>query len=133
MFFSCQSLFCYRTAKQSVTSNQLKIVFLIKSTSFFNETGVWTQAFCYLIHTSRPVFFFFFLFFSGYFGDGISWTSCSGWPQIKILMVSASHIAKITGMSHHHLEIIKITWCVNLPSAFLVENVARGLQCVLKY
>jgi hypothetical protein len=35
--------------------------------------------------------------------DGISWITCWGWPQTSILLISASHIARITGVSPWHL------------------------------
>jgi hypothetical protein len=50
-----------------------------------------------LNHTSGPLC-------SGYFG--VSQTICSDWPQTEILLVSASQVARITGMSHWHLAII---------------------------
>jgi hypothetical protein len=31
------------------------------------------------------------------------WTICLGWPQTVILLISASQVAKITGMSHWRL------------------------------
>jgi hypothetical protein len=69
---------------------------------FFGGTGVWTQGFpkakqelyC-LSHTSCPLC-------SGNFGDGAFWTICLGWPQTMILLISASQIARITGVSHQH-------------------------------
>jgi hypothetical protein len=36
-----------------------------------------------LNHTSSP-------FCSGYFGDGVSWTICLGWPWTAVLPVSVS-------------------------------------------
>jgi hypothetical protein len=68
----------------------------------FSPSGirVWTQGFALakqvlycLKHTSSVLCF-------SYFGDGLLWTVCSGWPQAVILLISASHIARITGMSH---------------------------------
>jgi hypothetical protein len=34
---------------------------------------------------------------------GVSKTICSGWPQISILLISASQAARIIGVSHWHL------------------------------
>jgi hypothetical protein len=34
------------------------------------------------------------------FGDGVLWTICSGWSQTTVLLISASQVARITGMSH---------------------------------
>jgi hypothetical protein len=42
-----------------------------------------------LSHTSSPFYF-------GYFGNGVSWTVCSGWAQTTILWISASQVAGIT-------------------------------------
>jgi hypothetical protein len=67
---------------------------------------------------SKPFFFFFFfqflglnsgpipwatpqaLFCDGYFRDRVSWTICSGWLWTLILLICASWIARITGVSH---------------------------------
>jgi hypothetical protein len=32
------------------------------------------------------------------------WTICLGWPQTAVLLISASWVARITGMSHWHPE-----------------------------
>jgi hypothetical protein len=34
------------------------------------------------------------------FWDRVLWTICLGWPQIAILQLSASWVARITGVSH---------------------------------
>jgi hypothetical protein len=39
-------------------------------------------------------------FFSVYFGDGVSRTVHLSWPQIATLLISASQITRIIGMSH---------------------------------
>jgi hypothetical protein len=39
---------------------------------------------------------------SGNFGDGVLITICLGWPQSEILLISASQVAGIAGMSHQH-------------------------------
>jgi hypothetical protein len=31
---------------------------------------------------------------------GVSWTVCPGWPPTVIALISASQLARITGMSH---------------------------------
>jgi hypothetical protein len=41
-------------------------------------------------------------FCSGYFGDGLLRTVCPGCPKTTILLISASQVARITGMSHQH-------------------------------
>jgi hypothetical protein len=33
---------------------------------------------------------------------GISWTISPSWPWITILLISASQVTRITGMSHQH-------------------------------
>jgi hypothetical protein len=48
-----------------------------------------------LSHTSSP-------FCSGCYGDEVSRTLCLGWPRLAILLISASQVARITGMSHQH-------------------------------
>jgi hypothetical protein len=44
-------------------------------------------------------------FCCGYFEDGISWTICLGWPWTLILPISASQVARITGMGPWHLAL----------------------------
>jgi hypothetical protein len=51
------------------------------------------QALYHLSHNFIP-------FFSDYFGDGLSRTICPGWLQTMILLISASQVARITGVSH---------------------------------
>jgi hypothetical protein len=46
-----------------------------------------------LSHTSSA-------FCSGYFGDEVLWTICSNWLRVMILLISASKVARITGVSH---------------------------------
>jgi hypothetical protein len=41
-------------------------------------------------------------FCCGYFGDGASSTICLGWPLTRILLISASQVARIIGVSHQH-------------------------------
>jgi hypothetical protein len=45
------------------------------------------------------------LFCKGFFQDSISQTICPCWPQTLILLICASWVARITGMSH---------WCLAL-------------------
>jgi hypothetical protein len=68
---------------------------------FFCGIRVWTQGFslakqvlCHLSHTFGP--FLLWLFF----GDGVLRALCPGWPQTAILPISASQVARITGVSH---------------------------------
>jgi hypothetical protein len=74
-------------------------------TTYFNvffliETGFWTQvltlpnqALYHFSHTTSPFCF-------GYFGDGILWTICPGWPQTAMLLILVSQVARIIDMSH---------------------------------
>jgi hypothetical protein len=85
--------------------NRLQIkVYLQLMTSFFGMgvIGVWTQGsmlakqeLYYLRHTASPLC-------SGYFGDEGSWASCLDWPRAAIFPISASKVARITGVSHQH-------------------------------
>jgi hypothetical protein len=43
------------------------------------------------------------VYLSWLFWSGFLWTVCPGWPQTAILPISASQVARITGMSHHCL------------------------------
>jgi hypothetical protein len=63
---------------------------------FLVELGAWNQGFTkqvlyHLSPTSSP-------FSSGSFGDGISRTICQGWPGTLTFQISASQVAKITGV-----------------------------------
>jgi hypothetical protein len=52
------------------------------------------QALYHLRHSTSPVFGV------GYFQDRASWTICPGWLRNAILLISASQVARITGVSH---------------------------------
>jgi hypothetical protein len=39
-----------------------------------------------------------------------SWTVCLGWPRTKILLISASQVARITGVSHQCLAFFFFLW-----------------------
>jgi hypothetical protein len=47
-----------------------------------------------LSHIASP-FLWWFLFW-----DRVSWTICLGWLRTMILLISASWVARITGVSH---------------------------------
>jgi hypothetical protein len=49
-----------------------------------------------LNHTSSPFHF-------SYFGDGVSWAICPGWPRTSVLLISASQVARIADVSHGYL------------------------------
>jgi hypothetical protein len=40
------------------------------------------------------------LFCDGFFWDRVLWTVCLGWLWTTILLISASWVARITGVSH---------------------------------
>jgi hypothetical protein len=46
--------------------------------------------------------------------DEVSWTICPGWPQTAILLISASQVARITGMGH---------WCLALTILLIKEHI----------
>jgi hypothetical protein len=39
----------------------------------------------------------------GFFQDRVSWTICLGWLWTSILLISASRVARMTGVSQQHL------------------------------
>jgi hypothetical protein len=43
------------------------------------------------------------LFCNGFFWDRVLWTICVGWLWTEILLISASWVARMTGVSHQHL------------------------------
>jgi hypothetical protein len=53
----------------------------------------------YFLHSWMPGIYHCTQIFIGW--DEISTTFCPGWPQIMILLISASQVGRITGMSHH--------------------------------
>jgi hypothetical protein len=55
-------------------------------------------------------------FCDGFFQDRVSWTSCPGWLQTVILLISASWVARITGVSHQ------------LPAEHLPYNVKKLIE-----
>jgi hypothetical protein len=65
---------------------------------FFFGPGAWTQGLPTL-WTTPPAL----LFVKGVFQDRISQTVCLGWLWATILLISASWVARITGVSHQCL------------------------------
>jgi hypothetical protein len=55
---------------------------------------------------------------SGYFGDGVLWTICLGWPWTASLLIIVSRVARITDMSHNrnfmiiHFFLVPLFWKV---------------------
>jgi hypothetical protein len=66
------------------------------------KTGVWTEGFTLAEQMSYCVSCISSPFCSDYFGGGVLQTICPDWPQIMILLISASQVAKIMGISHQH-------------------------------
>jgi hypothetical protein len=64
---------------------------------FFCGTGVWTQG-LHLEPLHQP--FLWFVLFCLFFQDRVFWTICPGWLPAAILLISASSVARITGMSY---------------------------------
>jgi hypothetical protein len=64
---------------------------------FFLVLGLELKAFT-LNHSASP-------FCDRYFQDRFSQTICPSWLRTTILLISASWVAKITGMSHQHLAL----------------------------
>jgi hypothetical protein len=60
-------------------------------------------------------------FFSGYFGDGVSGTICLDWPQIMILPILASQVARITGVSHCFYKFLSSFHSLSLPSNYILN------------
>jgi hypothetical protein len=86
-------------------STQFKLfdVFYLIYLFFFDGTGVWTEGLALTKQTLYCLSHISNLFCCVYFGDGVSWTVWQGWPPAGTLPISASQVARITGMSHWHL------------------------------
>jgi hypothetical protein len=69
-------------------------VFVLVGLGF--ELRLHAQVLYVFSHTASPFCFC-------YFGDGVSRTIFPSWSQTLILLISASQVAKIKGMSHQHL------------------------------
>jgi hypothetical protein len=74
-----------------------------------------------LSYTSSP-------FCSYYFGDGVSRVICLGWSQIAILLISASQVVRITGMSHR----TQLCFCF-YSSSYLYLIVVTYLYFIVRY
>jgi hypothetical protein len=95
----------------------------------WGRTGIWSQsftlakqAFCCLNYISSP--FFLWLFWRW---GVVSWTVCPDWwPQIVILLISASQVARITGVRHQHpVSPGSLNFHLVLP--FLVRDIRKPL------
>jgi hypothetical protein len=83
-----------------VVSLPLFHFFFLPSLFFFFPciTGAWTQG-LHLDLLHQP------FFVMGSFQGSVSQTLCPGWLQNAILLIFASWIARITGVSHQHLAL----------------------------
>jgi hypothetical protein len=61
------------------------------------------------------------LFCAGYFQDRVMWTICLSWLLTEILLISASQVARITGMTH---------WCPT-TNTFWKAELAKVSQIYL--
>jgi hypothetical protein len=66
------------------------IIEYIFSLFLFCGTGVWTQDFAFAKQVLYCLRHSFSPFFSGYFGDRVSWAISPSWPQTTILLISIS-------------------------------------------
>jgi hypothetical protein len=72
---------------------KLQFFFCFCGFFFFCSTRPWTQG-LHLEPLHQPYFVM------GFFRDRVSWTICPSWFWTMILLISASWVARITGMSH---------------------------------
>jgi hypothetical protein len=86
--FSCQ--------KYSQLCSRYNYTLTIQLWVFFFSTGIWTQG----LHL-EPLYQPFFC--DEFFWDRVSRTICLSWLQTMILLISASGVARITGVSRWRL------------------------------
>jgi hypothetical protein len=79
---------------------------------FFVVTGLELRAYT-LSHSTSP-----FYVCVRYFQDRVSRTICSGWLWTLILLISASWVARITGVRYHFLKETSLN-----PDLFLIYNI----------
>jgi hypothetical protein len=96
----------------------MKYLSLSLSLSLSQDFTFAKQALSHLSHTSSP----FALLILDMAGGGVSRTISPGWPWTMILPITASHVARITGVSHQLYIYIYI---------FLKETYC--LQCLQPY
>jgi hypothetical protein len=86
------------TYMHSVSLCQINLVILLCLKLFFGGTGVWTQG-LHFESFHQP------FFCEGFFQDWVSRTVCPDWLRTAILLVSASWVARVTGVSYWHLAL----------------------------
>jgi hypothetical protein len=68
---------------------------------------------------------------SGYFGDGLSWSICPGYPQNTVFSISVNQRARITGISQQHPALFKYyTEWVTLSSCFFCMWITSYLSTI---
>jgi hypothetical protein len=73
---------------------------MLQEAFFFAVLGFKLRASCLLGRCSTTRITPSVLFCAGYFQDRVSQTLCPGWPRTVILLIFASWVARITGVSH---------------------------------
>jgi hypothetical protein len=63
----------------------------------------------------------------GEFGDGVLQTICLGWLRTAILLISASWVARITGVSHRCPALFPLLFCILSHCAYLYNNTTPWL------
>jgi hypothetical protein len=96
---------------------------------FFFGTGVWTQGLC-LEPLHQPIFVMVFIEIRSHE------LFCPGWVQTVILLISASRVARITGVSHQCLALILkyyFPWLMDNASNFSLNkfNTLKGPRLLL--
>jgi hypothetical protein len=109
---------CFNSLNYDVLMSHINYHFFGMVKMFFNVNLMISRI------SELTVFFFFFLvlglelrvfpwatppslFLWRVFQDRVSWTICLGCLWTKILLISISWVARITGMSHQHPAIVK--------------------------
>jgi hypothetical protein len=95
--FSCQLLFVFKEKLKHIYVHPSLSYTLFFFFFFLAEMGLELMAFT-LQYAANP-------FWWRVFWDRVSRTICLGFLQTTILLISASWVARITGMSHKHLAI----------------------------
>jgi hypothetical protein len=98
-------------------------------TIFFSSIGVWTEDLVF----AKQVFYHWVimpaLFCVGYFWDRVWWIFAWGWLRTMILLISASWVARITGVSHQH-SAFSIFWSFPYnESLFPKHKSGKNITC----